>query len=265
MPLATLHLMALADRNDTGNYVKAVSSSLHPYVISKAVRWIIKPEKLSVPELLDTTWDLLIILPATENLPDQYVSKPRVSAHWSITAGVPSSLTKNFPERNQTLLYPNQNDVPPLTGSMNKPRLSNSTQGLELNSELLDWSRSFSLGQGAMSMLNLLAFKPGAEAHASYLRYGKAFAESIGSKRGGNAKLVGKVVKDYGTKDEDRSGWDEIALAHYPSIAHFTDMLASEDYQQVNHRDRLPALKDTCILCTTELDPELGGSNKARL
>lgn len=41
------------------------------------------------------------------------------------------------------------------------------------------------------------------------------------------------------------------------AIHHFTDMLASEDYQKVNHEFRLPALKDTCILCTTELDSEL--------
>jgi len=100
--------------------------------------------------------------------------------------------------------------------------------------------------------------------HESYGRYGKAFAESIGSRRGGNAKVVGKVVPKQGTMDEDASGWDEIALAHYPSIRHFVDMLASEDYQEVNHRDRLPALKDTCILCTTELDPDLV-ADKAKL
>lgn len=47
-------------------------------------------------------------------------------------------------------------------------------------------------------------------------------------------------------------------------IRHFTDMLASEDYQKVNHESRLPALRDTCILCTTELDPELS-TDKARL
>lgn len=48
------------------------------------------------------------------------------------------------------------------------------------------------------------------------------------------------------------------------AIHHFADMLASEDYQKVNHEFRLPALKDTCILCTTELDPELS-IDKAKL
>lgn len=161
-------------------------------------------------------------------------------------------------------------------------------------------------------MLNLLAFWPGKEAHESYLQYGKAFGESIGKRRGGKAKIVGKVVvaaggqatsqEGKGEKADHQDGWwDEVALAHYPSrsspylsfytdmwkpgnqggckkkfkvcanmfvretaIHHFTDMLASEDYQKVNHEFRLPALKDTCILCTTELDPELS-IDKARL
>jgi hypothetical protein len=43
---------------------------------------------------------------------------------------------------------------------------------------------------------------------------------------------VGNVIGKQG-KDE---GWDEIALAHYPSLEHFAAMLASSDYQEVNHR-----------------------------
>lgn len=238
---------------------------MKPLVVSKAVRWVIKPESLSVPTLLNTEWDLLIILPASTNLPDAYLSKDWVSAHWSITAGVPSSIINGFEERNKRLLQPQSGDVLPLTGALDKPRMTKSTQGLELNNELLEWSKSFELGQeGAVSMLNLLAFKPGKEAHESYMRYGKAFAESIGKRRGGTAKIVGKVVPKQNTEGEDTSGWDEVALAHYPSIRHFTDMLASEDYQAVNHKDRIPALRDTCILCTTELHPDLH-TDKARL
>lgn len=79
-------------------------------------------------------------------------------------------------------------------------------------------------------MLNLLAFWPGKEAHESYLQYGKAFGESIGKKRGGKAKIVGKVVaagqgtsqkkrqEGKGEKGDHQDGWwDEVALAHYPS------------------------------------------------
>lgn len=102
-------------------------------------------------------------------------------------------------------------------------------------------------------MLNLLAFKTGMK--QEYLKYGAEFAKSIGSKRGGNAKIVGSVIHGDGLA-KGGEGWDEIALAHYPSINHFADMLASEDYQAVNHKHRVGSLKDTFILCTTELGLE---------
>ena len=258
MPLATVHLVALAPNASVPAYLRAINTTpTKPLLVSRAIRWIIRPESSASSRLLNTKWDLFILLPAESPLPSQYLGNDWVSAHWTITAGVPGSLLKALPERNKRFLYPQKGDVPALTGSLDKPKISNSSQGLELDSELLKWSKEFELGKGAVSMFNLLAFKPGKEAHESYLRYGKAFAETIGSKRGGNAKIVGKVVPKQGTPGEETFDWDEIALAHYPSIHHFTDMLGSEDYQAVNHKDRLPALRDTCILCTSELHPDL--------
>jgi hypothetical protein len=117
-------------------------------------------------------------------------------------------------------------------------------------------------------MLNLLAFNPGKK--ETYLKYGAEFAKSIGSRRGGDAKLVGTVIRERAGGNEDREGkgedaWDEIALAHYPSIYHFADMLASEDYQAVNQKFRVPTLRDTCILCTTELGLDEKMDEKAKL
>lgn len=101
---------------------------------------------------------------------------------------------------------------------------------------------------------------------SSYLQYGKAFAESIGSKRGGNAKIVGTVVDvDGQEKKEGDGGWDEVALAHYPTIRHFEDMLAADDYQQVNHKWRVPSLRDTLILCTSEVGIEEQVRDKSKL
>ena len=257
MPLTTVYLLALASGTTVSKYLRALKrSDIEPLVVSKPVRWIIRPEQLSVPELLETTWDLLLILPASKLLPNVCLGAEWVAAQWTVSAGVPKSLVDDFHARNQTLLHPSRGDVLPLTGSLDQPRITTSTQGLELNEELLEWSKDFELRRGgAVSMLNLLAFNTGM--HESYLVYGKSFGESIGKRRGGLAKLVGRVVPSQGTGSEDVAGWDEMALAHYPSILHFVDMLASEDYQEVNHRYRLPALRDTCILCTTELDPEL--------
>ncbi len=106
-------------------------------------------------------------------------------------------------------------------------------------------------------MLNLLAFKEGRK--EDYLRYGAEFAKSIGSRRGGNAKIVGSVVHGKKGEGDGGEGWDEVALAHYPSIEHFADMLASEDYQVVNQKYRVPSLKDTFILCTSELGLGIDG------
>lgn len=265
MPLAAVHLLSLSSNVSISAYLRAISlMSVKPLVVSRAVRWIIRPEQLSTSKLLNTKWDLLIIVPSSSPLPDTYLGKDWVAEHWSITAGVPSSLVNGFQEKNKRLLKPQKGDVPPLTGALDKPRIASNSQGLELSNELKEWIPSFKQGDGAVSMLNLLAFTPGKEMHDSYQQYGKSFGESIGARRGGTAKIVGRVVPNQGTDGEDKEGWEEIALAHYPSIHHFADMLASEDYQAVNHKYRLPALRDTCILCTTELDEELH-TDKAKL
>ncbi|KAK0782139.1 hypothetical protein LTR59_012241 [Friedmanniomyces endolithicus] len=209
MPLTTIHLIALSPNATINQFLRALKSfGVKPLVASRAVRWIIRPEHLSTSQLLDTQWDLLIILPASSPLPETYLNKDWVRAHWTITAGVPGTLLQDFETKNNRLLHPQKDDVPPLTGSLeNQPRKASSAQGLELNDDLLTWSRTFALGQqGAVSMLNLLAFHPGKEMHASYLRYGKAFSESIGKRRGGLAKIVGKVVAGQGTEGEDVGG-----------------------------------------------------------
>lgn len=265
MPLATVHLVALSPNSTISSYIRALKSiSFKPLVISHALRWVVEPEKLSSGRLLGTKWDLVIITLQASPMPETYLTKDWVSSHWSITAGIPSSIVKGFEERNQKLLHPDGKSIPELTASASGPKIATSPQGLEATPELLQWKNPAGAST-PVSMLNLLAFQPGKEAHESYKRYGQAFAESIGSRRGGLAKIVGKVVTGQGRdSSEDSEGWDEVALAHYPSFAHFMDMLASEDYQTVNHRDRLPALKDTCILCTSEVDPVLY-ADKARL
>lgn len=169
-------------------------------------------------------------------------------------------------------------------------------------------------------MLNLLSFVPGKK--EEYLKYGAAFSKSIGSRHGGEAKVVGNVIHqsretksgkgasasgasasglmvedealgrrnglDKTTADQgasasgasasgimveteaeakdDGEGWDEIAIAHYPSLQHFAAMTGSRDYQDVNKKYRVGALRDTFILCTMEIgeDGELAGGRTGR-
>lgn len=251
-----------------------------------------------MPELLarNIHWDILLILPSPDPLPPPL--HKLVKHQWSIQAGVPSRLLQDYRDKNGNLLRPREEDIPPLTGSLEKgKRMMNpdSAQHLELNPELLSWIEEFTAsgtpeGKGAVSMLNLLSFSPGKK--GEYLKYGKAFADSAGSRRGGNAKIVGSVIHppslppvstlegseghSEGSRERgggkgkvergDDEGWDEIALAHYPSLWHFADMLASEEYQAVNQRWRVGSLRDTFILCTSEVGLDEGWrEGKAKL
>ncbi|OAP55080.1 hypothetical protein AYL99_10780 [Fonsecaea erecta] len=257
MPLATIHLLSLSPSTTLPDFLEAVkSSSLKPLVISKVIRWIITPTKIDAEPLLHPKkpWDVLLIVLGTDPLPPSV--REKIVGHWSCATGIPSRLTNDFATRNDRLLHPPASEVPALTGSLNKPLLGESSQTLELSTDLQSWIRQFSgttAGQSPLSMLNLLAFKP--DMKPSYLKYGAAFAESIGARRGGIAKLVGNITQQ--TPPEQSGGkWDEFALASYPSIMHFADMLASQDYQAVNLKYRVPALEDTFILCTSEIEIE---------
>jgi len=263
MPLSTIHLFSLASPNQLISLVQYIKGSeAKPLTLSRPVRWIIKPEKIQVPILLHTRWDLLVIIEDTKESQDMIQSLLKASTsfiikeHWtSGRAGIPSRQTKDFlTQTNPSLLHPQASSVPPLTGALNSPILKNSSQDLSFSPELRSWlgsSESSLPIKGAVSMFNLLSFNP--EMKPSYQQYGQAFAKTIGSKRGGNAKLVGQLID---VKEETQGVWHEFALAHYPSLLHFADMLASQDYQEVNQKYRVGALADTCILCTSELEIE---------
>jgi hypothetical protein len=264
MPLCTVHLLALHPTTPS------------PLVVSRVIRWIILPSHLSTEHLLTRNihWDLFLILPNTSALPQNL--ETLVQHHWTITAGVPSRLIQDFSKKNAGLLHPEPGSVPKLDNDDEKMlKTTTSSQNLELSAGLETWIQEFvksagKEGEGAVSMFNLLAFNEGMK--EEYLKYGKAFAESIGSRHGGNAKIVGNVVApkspssngkpssgNDGVVDASTDGWDEIALAHYPSIRHFRSMLVSEDYQDVNKRHRVGSLRDTCILMTSEMGIERWG------
>ena len=275
MPLCTLHLLALHQTtpNPLSTFLSTLkSSNFKPLVISRVIRWIILPSKLSTEHLLarNIAWDILLILPGADPLPSDLGAL--VQHHWSVSAGVPSRLVTNFAATNADLLHPAPGSVPALS-EKTKRETTRSSQDLELSGELDAWISSFLAsgrkeGKGAVSMFNLLAFQPGMK--SEYLKYGTAFSKSIGARHGGNAKIVGNVTAVNG-KEVTGSvmggvGWYEIALAHYPSIEHFRDMLSSADYQEVNHKHRVGSLRDTCILMTSEIAvEEVLGEGRAKL
>ncbi|KAL2156922.1 hypothetical protein VTH06DRAFT_2318 [Thermothelomyces fergusii] len=146
-----------------------------------------------------------------------------------------------------------------------------SSQDLQLSREWASWMAAlpWPAREHPVSMLNLLAFHPGMR--EQYGRYGAEFARGPGARHGARLKLVGRVlahgpgVGDDGgggggfgeeAAEEEEGGWDEIAYVHYPTIRHFAAMAASEEYQELNRRYRLGALRDTFILCCQEIDSD---------
>lgn len=97
--------------------------------------------------------------------------------------------------------------------------------------------------EGPIVMVNLLRFK-GEEGRASYTRYlelVRPIVEGIGGRLvyGGEAEatLIGPEA------------WDMVILGEYPSRRVFTDMIASEAYQNVAHY-RQDALEDSRLILT---------------
>ncbi|KAF2755924.1 hypothetical protein EJ05DRAFT_477988 [Pseudovirgaria hyperparasitica] len=258
MPLCTLYLVELQASSSIRSFVSSLEQK--PFLIARPLRWIIRPHTQTASRdiLLSHAWSVLVVIPGSASSLSQ-ASSQHTKTSWHIVAGIPSAVLKSFERDNSSLLKPNKEDIAQLTGSLDKPKMASDSQNLELSDDVLKWMKEYSNGKpsggGAVSMLNLLAFNPGKDMLESYRQYGQAFAKSAGSRRGGKAKIVGTVVADEGAVKD----WDEVAIAHYPSAWHFADMAASEDYQEANHRYRLPALRDTCILATTEIRLEEEG------
>lgn len=252
MPLCELHLLALSKDTSIAAFIAALRShDIKPIIQSKVMRWIILPSKLSTGPLLahNNHWDILIILPHATQWPDKI--KKQITCNWQVSAGVPSSRLTNFASKNASLLNPAAGSVKPPDMATQISTIAEGSQSLELSHELQSWiTNTLLYPHHAVSMFNLLAFSPGKK--AQYAQYGAEFAKHVGSKYGGDAKIVGNVIGGQG-KDE---GWDEIAYVHYPSIEHFCAMIGSSEYQEVNRKYRLGSLKDTCILFTMEIDDD---------
>ncbi|KAH8881852.1 hypothetical protein GQ53DRAFT_754015 [Thozetella sp. PMI_491] len=250
MPACELHLLALAPSCSTRQFLEILRQhSVKPLAQARVLRWVILPEQLSREPLLalNIHWDLLLFLEPNGHLPQE--AEAQLTASWSSTCGIPNALVTSYADTNTQLLHPITRPAGPV--SIPKP-LASSAQKLVLSSELADYFDALpsELKRHPVSMLNLLAFHPGKK--EQYQQYGKEFSKRVGSKHGGNVKLVGHVVG----KQAKNEGWDEIAFVHYPSLANFASMIGDKAYQEVNSKYRLGALKDTFILCTMEIDDE---------
>ena len=246
MPALTLHLFSLIIP------AQAFLQSLRQHqievvVASRPQHIVIHPSLLDTNTLTSHPWDLLALL----RIPGDVPALPSdlqnaVRDEYKILTGIPSKLLSTYPERDAKLKRDTSSI--PLTGSLEKAQSQarSSSQNLEVSPELLAFMERLTreYGDKPVTMLNLLHFHH-PDGKQSYYQYGQAFVPVAG-KRGGSAKLVGNVVKPTANVDSrgdsnrpEHEWWNEISIVHYPSIRHFCDMLAGEDYQAINERYRL--------------------------
>jgi uncharacterized protein (DUF1330 family) len=122
--------------------------------------------------------------------------------------------------------------------------------------ELLNIKGLSELDQAApVVMLNLMRFRERSlDADGSgwdaYLRYSALTVPMIKARGGtllwtGNAKAVALGV-------EQGHQWDYVALVYYPSLAAFTDMMTSADYETLCDPHRTNGCAEHVIVCTHE-------------
>jgi len=260
MVVCQLHLVSLKPDVSVSCFLQTLGQGgVKPIFQARVLRWMILPKNISTGHLLarNIRWDLLLGLEADAVLPNP--DETGIAAIWTVPCGVSARALSNYGRLNASLLSQARGSAgiadtitdlrEPLTNGTSSSE--GSSQDLELSTEWVQWMAGLPVParEHPVSMLNLLAFAPGKK--EQYKRYGTEFSRRVGSRHGGHVKLVGRVLDGCPARDD---GWDEIAYVHYPSIRHFAAMAASDDYQEVNKKYRLGALKDTFILCCQEVD-----------
>ncbi|PGH02834.1 hypothetical protein GX51_04446 [Blastomyces parvus] len=262
MPLLTLHLLCLTPNTDPRHFVKELRKSpgVEVVVSSRPRHLVVRSKILDGNPLQTTKWDLLVLLRSPQNSIPAALRAAYIRSEYSVNVGIPSKLISTYPSRDEKLKRGAASV--PITGALDAARGKPSSQNLELSPDLLAFmDELLKTHDKPVTMLNLLHFHRGGK--PEYYKYGQGFVKVAG-KIGGDAKLVGNVVKPAaGLRDSrgdpdrpEEDWWNEISIVHYPSIRHFCDMLASEEYQDINSKHRLNALRDTFLLCTTEFDVE---------
>jgi len=225
MPLLTLHLLRLHTPTDAPPdpipFLRSLSSSPSiDIILASQPRYpVIQPTTIDV-RTLTSQWHLLLLLRSPNNSGIPSPLRNSITEEYKITVGIPSKLLSTYETRNKKLL-----DAAPkvkLTGSLDEARrlIKESGQNLELSPDLLSFMEEMEREEGPrpVTMLNLLSFLP--EGKPKYYQYGQAFVEVAG-KRGGDAKIVGNVVKPLTDSSGELGGekgewWSEISVVHYP-------------------------------------------------
>jgi len=267
MPLLTLHLLRLktsCSAKDFLGQLQTAASNIEIVVAAEPRFLVVRPTKQDVSLLQDVEYNLMLLLRGQDGSEaTRLMAKlsSSIEKEYKMFVGIPTKITSTYKDRNQTLL--DEAARAPLTGSLDNPKIPDSSQNLELSPDLLRFMEE-NRSAGPMTMLNLLNFHK--DGKPSYYQYGQVGSpctlllyqcslsslqgfKEVAGKRGGDAKIVGNVVaapeaaatsQDHETVVAGADKWQEVAIVHYASIVHFCDMLAGEDYQAINAKWRLP-------------------------
>ena len=137
MPLCTLSLLTLKSDDSYAAslaFVKALlAAGKRPIIAGHFKRQMIKAETIDADRIKA---DLLVLLPGSTEWPESLRSQ--IKSEYRLVVGIPSKLLDAFPEHNRKLMSAKPVE---LTGSLNNPRLAQSTQKLEATDSLIQWAR----------------------------------------------------------------------------------------------------------------------------
>ena len=109
--------------------------------------------------------------------------------------------------------------------------------------------------QGPVVMVNLMRFHDRSldgdgSGWDAYLRYSALTVPMIKA-RGGTLLWAGNA-KAVALGPQDGNQWNYVALVYYPSVAAFTDMMTSPDYENLSDPHRRNGCAEHVIICTSE-------------
>lgn len=177
MPLLTLHLLSLEPGTNPKQFTNSLSSAQDVnsdvIVASRPRRPIVRSELLDTQRLLDTQWDLLVLLQPRSSGPNgplQPLFPTTIRDEYFIYAGIPSNLLSTYPARDAKLKR--EAAAAPLTGALEEARGKPSSQNLELSPDLVAFMDGLVKDHDKpVTMLNLLHFHPNGK--PEYYKYGQ--------------------------------------------------------------------------------------------
>jgi hypothetical protein len=284
----TFHLISVTDKQAFLGNLRSAATTRQIHYIGHCEHWIHIP-KTSLDGLTGSgehmqRWDYLAIANAMPDNPlalPSYLQETEVTDHWSIVAPVEDDQLANLASANATRASTSPPPLPPGWNPTDYSSLTASKPPADLEASLAlastplgspkqnpptplkDFISTFgSSHQGPVSMFNLVACIPAQRPR--FFGYIAAFAESVGSRYGGEAQLLGAGATDWSSREAEglevadpKAGgsgvWEDVALVWYPSLWHFAKLLDDGDYAAADREFKVGVLKDNPILCCTEV------------